>query len=441
MEDLELKNLLETLKDFDRGEQVVLGQFGTLQTLLSLVFGQQVVVRLIDQHEEEGTIIRQVQIMAGDCLLCCAISRIPKSRNRDDVIHDISSGQLGLGQIIARYQLSTWYSLTGVGRDRSAFWRAYTIEGPEVYVQIKETFRREAFEAIGWTGPVAQNADGMDHEKTVPDGSVNQPNLSTKVRVSKLDKSQGRPQADSRLSSNQRNIHARHLFDGIAHDYNRPAQAFSLFQYGRWRRSLISRLKLEPDALVLDVGTGPGGVAIDIAGRVGCRVVGVDLSDRMLEQAQINLRTSKLTSLVSLVKARAENLPFPDHSFDTVVFTFLHRYVDELQDMLHELTRVLKPGGQMASLEFCVPKGPVLHPLWLLHTRVVLPLGSRFLTPGWREVGSFLGPSISTFFRKHTLEDLGQMWAQAGLGSVEVKLLSQGGAFIMWGQKEACNEE
>ena len=440
MEELDLNNLLETLKDFDRGEQVILGQFGTLQTLLSLVFGQSITVKLVNQHEEEGAIVRQVQLMAGDNLLCCAISRIPKSRNRDSVIHDISSGQLGLGQIIARHQLSTWYSLTGVGRDRCAFWRAYTIDGPEIHIQINETFRREPFEAIGWVRPMTQNEDGMEHEKIVPNGSVNQPNLSTNVRVTEHDKIQGRPTACLQLAPSQRNIHARHLFDGIAYNYDGPAHIFSLFQYGRWRRFLISRLKLRPDSLVLDVGTGPGGIAIHIAGRMGCRVVGVDISDRMLEQAQSNVQASKLTSLVSLVKARAENLPFPDDSFDTVVFTFLFRYVDELQAMLHELARVLKPGGQMASLEFYVPKGP-LHPLWLLHTRMVLPLGSWFLTPGWREIGSFLGPSISTFFGKYTLEDLGQMWAQAGLGNAQTKLLSHGGAFVMWGEKEVYGEK
>ena len=240
----------------------------------------------------------------------------------------------------------------------------------------------------------------------------------------------------STLVSSQRNAHARHLFDGIAGNYDGPAQVFSLFQYQHWRRFLVSRLKMGPQALVLDVATGPAGVAIYIAGKAGCQVIGMDISDRMLEEAGINLRAANLTSLVSLVKGRAENLPFPDHSFDVVVFTFLFRYVDEPQAVMHELARVLKPGGQIASLEFYVPKGPVLYPLWLLHTRLVMPLGTRFVTPGWREVGSFLGPSISNFFRKYTLEDLHQVWTQAGLNNVQTKLLSQGGAFVMWGQKE-----
>lgn len=440
MEELDLESLLETLKDFDRGEQVILGHFGTVQTLLSMVFGQPVMVKLIDQHEEEGDIIRRVYLMAGDKLLCYAVSHIPKSRNRDDVIYDIASAQLGLGQIIACHQLPTRRSLTGVGRDREAFWRSYIIEGPEVYIQISETFPKKPFEDIGWIRPVKHTEDGIGFEKKLPQDSSSDSDLSPDSRANKLEKIQGRPESSSLISPSQKNVHARHLFDGIAHNYDGPAQIFSIFQYSHWRRFLVSRLKLSPQALVLDVGTGPGGVAANIAKNASCNVVAVDLSDHMLAQAQSNLRTLNLTSLISLVKARAENLPFPNHSFDVVVFTFLFRYVDDPQAMLHELARVLKPGGQMASLEFYVPKGPFWHPLWLLHTRLVLPLGTRLLTPGWREVGSFLGPSISNFFNKQTLEDLEKMWTQAGLGNVQTKLLSRGGAFVMWGQKGARSE-
>jgi len=114
--------------------------------------------------------------------------------------------------------------------------------------------------------------------------------------------------------------------------------------------------------------------------------------------------------------------------------------VDEPKAILTELTRVLKPGGQMASLEFCVPEGPILYPLWLLHTRLILPLGTRFISRGWREVGSFLGPSISGFFQRQSLEDIARMWAGAGLIGVHTKILSHGGAFVMWGQKGESRE-
>ena len=232
-----------------------------------------------------------------------------------------------------------------------------------------------------------------------------------------------------------KNVHAQRLFDGIARSYEWPAEAFSFFQYGRWRRFLVSQLRVSPQALVLDVCTGTGLVASEIEARFRCRVVGIDLSDGMIEQAQRNLKATQVEPAVSLVKGCAESLPFADNSFDTVVFTYLLRYVEDPQATLGELSRVLRPGGQMASLEFFVPRSPIVYALWLLHTRLAIPVGSRLLPGQWREVGSFLGPSISDFYRKHTLRDLSEMWARAGIGDLQNKLLSFGGAVTMWGRK------
>ncbi len=232
-----------------------------------------------------------------------------------------------------------------------------------------------------------------------------------------------------------KNAHAQGLFDGIAGSYEWPAEVFSFFQYGRWRRFLVSQLRVSQQAAVLDVCTGTGLVASDIASRFRCRVVGIDLSDGMIEQARRNLTSARIAPAVSLVKGCAENLPFSDNSFDAIVFTYLFRYVEDPEATLGELSRVLRSGGQMVSLEFFVPRGPIVYGLWLLHTRLVMPVISRLLPGGWREVGSFLGPSISKFYRKHTLRDLSEMWARAGVGQLQAKLLSLGGAVAMWGRK------
>ena len=242
------------------------------------------------------------------------------------------------------------------------------------------------------------------------------------------------------VESQTKNTDAHRLFGGIAQRYEGPAQLFSLLQYGRWRRFLISRLVLAPDASVLDVCTGTGLVAIEIAQDTGSRVVGVDLSEAMIKEANRNRHTKGMAMRVQLVTGRAESLPFADDSFDTVVFTFLLRYVEDPQATLQELARVLRPGGQMASLEFFVPQSPVWYGLWLMHTRLVMPFGTRFLSPGWRAVGSFLGPSISAFYREHSLEDLKRMWSRAGLGDVQTRALSLGGAVVMWSRKEAHYE-
>ena len=237
--------------------------------------------------------------------------------------------------------------------------------------------------------------------------------------------------------SQLRNVHARRLFDAISDSYEWPAQLLSFFQYGLWHRFLTSRLRLSPDDAVLDVCTGTGMVATRITESTGCSVVGVDLSERMIREARRKLQTRSESSSVRLLTGRAEDLPFADNSFDAVVFTFLLRYVEEPRATLTELSRALRPGGQMASLDFYVPHSALSHTLWLAYTRLVLPLATRLITPGWRAVGSFLGPSISAFYRDNTLQDLSEMWETAGMIDIRTRVLSMGGAVVMWGTKEA----
>ena len=125
-----------------------------------------------------------------------------------------------------------------------------------------------------------------------------------------------------------------------------------------------------------------------------------------------------------------------DATFDSVVFTFLLRYVEEPGPVLRELARVLRPGGQLLSLEFGVPQGPVLYPLWVAYTRIGLPL-LTLPHPGWRQVGAFLGPSISRLHTSFPTPRLISMWQTAGVANVQVRKLSLGGAVVMWGRREA----
>jgi len=153
MEELDFRGLLDhfTSQGFQREEQVILGHFGTVQTLLSLIFGDPVNVRLTDQKEKDGEIARSVNLVCGDTIVCFASTRIPVARNQGEVLSDISAGSLGLGQIVFKRQIPHRRELVEVGRDRTGFWRTYTIEGPGLFLTISEYFPREPFEKIGWT--------------------------------------------------------------------------------------------------------------------------------------------------------------------------------------------------------------------------------------------------------------------------------------------------
>ncbi len=226
----------------------------------------------------------------------------------------------------------------------------------------------------------------------------------------------------------------RTLFPGIATSYDWPAHVFSLLQYRRWHRLLLSRLQLSPPARVLDMATGTGAVALQLAERPGIEVAACDITRPMLLQAKDRASRDGQQRTIDLIECTAEAVPFPDTTFDAVIFTYLLRYVSDVPATLHELASVLRPGGTMASLDFAVPAG-LAYPLWRVHTDAVLPLGGALLSPAWRRVGSFLGPSIRQFCQRWPQARLLDLWRQCGFGDVQAERLSLGGALIMWGTK------
>ncbi len=154
----------------------------------------------------------------------------------------------------------------------------------------------------------------------------------------------------------------------------------------------------------------------------------------MLLQAKARAGRDGRRRAIDLIECTAEAVPFPDTTFDAVIFTYLLRYVSDVPATLHELASVLRPGGTMASLDFAVPGGLAYH-LWRVHTDAVLPLGGALLSPAWRRVGSFLGPSIRQFSHRWPQPRLLDLWRQCGFRDVQAKRLSLGGALVMWGTK------
>jgi demethylmenaquinone methyltransferase/2-methoxy-6-polyprenyl-1,4-benzoquinol methylase len=224
---------------------------------------------------------------------------------------------------------------------------------------------------------------------------------------------------------------ALELFAPLGPTYDRYARLLSFGQDPRWRRFLVSRLDVGPQDRVLDVATGTAAVAIELTRRTGCRVVGLDQSAEMLAEGRRRVAEAGLDDRIELVEGQAEALPFDDESFDGLTFTYLLRYVDDPAATLAELARVVRAGGPVAMLEFGLPRG-LARPAWELWVRAGLPAAGALISPGWREVGSFLGPSIRNFHGRH---DLPSLWRSAGIEDVQEKRLSLGGGLVMWGRK------
>ena len=227
----------------------------------------------------------------------------------------------------------------------------------------------------------------------------------------------------------ERRRHARALFAPLGPTYDRVGATLSFGQDPRWRRFLVARLPAD-GGHVLDVATGTGLVAEALLAH-GFRVTGLDQSAEMLALAR-----KRFGARVELVEAPADALPFPDASFDHLTFTYLLRYVDDPAATMRELARVVRPGGTIGMVEFGLPRGIWRRP-WDLWVDVGLPLAGRLLSPGWHEVGRFLGPSIRTFHTAFPQAALTAMWRDAGIADVHSRRLSLGGGLVMWGRRDA----
>jgi demethylmenaquinone methyltransferase/2-methoxy-6-polyprenyl-1,4-benzoquinol methylase len=229
---------------------------------------------------------------------------------------------------------------------------------------------------------------------------------------------------------------ARAVFVGLPARYDRLAYLLSFGQDRRWRRAVVERVAAVSPRRVLDVATGPAGIALAVAARTHADVAGVDLNEPMLRAGLANVRRSSTGGRVSLTAGRADQLPFPDGVFDAVTFSYLLRYVDDPAATIAELARCLRPGGVLASLEFSVPPRPGWRAAWWCYTRLALPvLGAVTGGPAWLRVGRFLGPSITEHYRRLPLARHVDAWHRAGMVEVGTDLMSLGGGLVMWGRK------
>ncbi len=238
------------------------------------------------------------------------------------------------------------------------------------------------------------------------------------------------------MAATPENAFAAGLFEGLPRRYDRLAEVLSLGQNGKWRGELVRHIARFRPHRILDVATGTGGVALALARATQADIVGVDLSEPMLEVGRKRVYDAGLDRRIRLQQARAEQLPFADESFDAVTFTYLLRYVADPAATLAELARVLRPAGGMAGIDFYLPPNPVWRVGWRVYTRLLMPSGGYLLGGrAWWNAGRFLGPNIDAFYRRWRIDQIFEAWREAGMVDVEDHVMSFGGGLVMWGRK------
>ena len=222
-------------------------------------------------------------------------------------------------------------------------------------------------------------------------------------------------------SIQSKKIHVENMFDNIASKYDFLNRLLSLRIDVFWRKILVEWLKNDKSELVLDVATGTGDLALVIHKVLGVRVIGLDLSQKMLNVGIEKIKALNLQNEISMLKGDAECLPFEDNQFDAVSVAFGVRNFENLEKGLEELKRVVKEKSNVYILEFSQVEG-FFAPFYLFYFKYILPKIGQLISKD-SQAYTYLPHSVHDFPYGEKMKNI---LLEIGFSKVEYKKLSLG---------------
>jgi demethylmenaquinone methyltransferase / 2-methoxy-6-polyprenyl-1,4-benzoquinol methylase len=186
------------------------------------------------------------------------------------------------------------------------------------------------------------------------------------------------------------------MFDNISHKYDFLNHFLSAGIDIVWRKKAIKMLKGRANNQLLDIATGTGDFALEALALNPDNIIGVDISEGMLEVGREKIKKRGLEHIIQLKTGDSENLPFEDNKFDTIIVSFGVRNFENLQKGLSEMNRVLKPGGMVLVLEFSQPESFPFKQLYNFYFKNILPLIGKIISKD-NSAYSYLYESVSVF--------------------------------------------
>lgn len=222
------------------------------------------------------------------------------------------------------------------------------------------------------------------------------------------------------------------MFDNIAGCYDRLNRVLSGGIDISWRKKAIRQLQQDRPERILDVATGTGDMAIIAYGLLKPqKIIGIDISEQMLELGRKKVEKEGLTSVIQLQNGDSETIKFADNSFDAVMVAFGVRNFENLENGLKEMLRVLRPGGKLVVLEFSRPRIKIFRGLYNLYMGIVAPEIARWFSQN-KKAYQYLNQSARLFPERDAFVDI---LRNAGYSSTSFKPLSAGICCIYIGRK------
>jgi demethylmenaquinone methyltransferase/2-methoxy-6-polyprenyl-1,4-benzoquinol methylase len=197
-------------------------------------------------------------------------------------------------------------------------------------------------------------------------------------------------------NSEEKNKQVAKMFDNISGRYDLLNSLLSLGIHKGWRKTCVQMLATRKPKTILDVATGTGDFAIACAALQPEKIIGIDISEGMMQVGREKLKQKELCSLITLKAGNAETTAFPDSTFDAIVVGFGVRNFENLEKGLSNLYRILKPGGQLIVLEFSYPRNPIVKAGYSFYFTYITPLVGRLLSKDPRAY-SYLTESVKAF--------------------------------------------
>lgn len=186
------------------------------------------------------------------------------------------------------------------------------------------------------------------------------------------------------------------MFDNISKEYDSLNRVISFGIDVKWRNKVVDIVGDTNPETILDIATGTGDLAINLAKTQAKKIIGLDISDGMLEVGRKKINKKALNSTIEMVLGDSENLPFETNSFDAITVAFGVRNFEHLDKGLSEILRVLKPKGIFVILETSVPTKTPFKQGYNLYTKYMLPLIGKLFSKD-RSAYSYLSESASMF--------------------------------------------
>lgn len=186
------------------------------------------------------------------------------------------------------------------------------------------------------------------------------------------------------------------MFNTISGEYDGLNRVISFGIDVKWRKKVVKIVADHQPKNILDIATGTGDLAISLMATNAKEIIGLDISNGMLEVGRKKIANRQLDDTISMLVGDSEDLPFKDNTFDAITVAFGVRNFEHLEKGLAEILRVLKPNGILAILETSVPTNPIYKFGYNIYSKLILPTIGKLFSKD-KIAYNYLSESASVF--------------------------------------------